>query len=321
MKVYPHVENNSAGNMNMALNQWKLEFKNRQTEASFQKYLKKKRGKLIIKSKYNIFQLCNLIVLIIYTIAYLIQLNHNTDQRTLIFQMILIIFCILLSSFLYFNRFKMKNKIEKHYLINYFSCILTNTTLILNDFYFQRIIFDTDTDNDLNLNCLPGIISISLFYIQDFPITYLIAIPANLLTLFLYSLFRLYQLNKLSSGLLEIFILFAVQIYQIGNIYLSDLSVRNDFISKKLRRDSTESEKIIQFFEGDKIDFRLQDSIEELHNILPLLQENLKYPIEKTIGLLNVVASGYKNNFDPHLDIEKITKGLDEEDKMYIQQS
>ena len=196
MKVYPHVENNSAGNMNMALNQWKLEFKNRQTEASFQKYLKKKRGKLIIKSKYNIFQLCNLIVLIIYTIAYLIQLNHNTDQRTLIFQMILIIFCILLSSFLYFNRFKMKNKIEKHYLINYFSCILTNTTLILNDFYFQRIIFDTDTDNDLNLNCLPGIISISLFYIQDFPITYLIAIPANLLTLFLYSLFRLYQLNN-----------------------------------------------------------------------------------------------------------------------------
>ena len=319
MKTHPEATTNSVGNTNIGLNRWSLKFQTQQTEAFFQKYLMKRQAKSLANSQLDIFQLCYLIVLLIYIITYLLQLLNYPDQRSLIFQLILIVFCIIISSGLYCNHLKMKNKMNVLYKIDFFSLIFAEIMLILNDFYFQKLIF-SDVEQ-LYLNSLPGLISLTLFNIQTFSINYQFAIIGNAIILFLYAFFRLYQSSSLASSLLEIFLLFSVQIYQTVSIYLLDYSNRKRFIAKITKGNSTESEKLIQLDETDQVDFRIQDCLNELNSLLPLMQDDFKNTLEKTIGLLKNISVEYKNKsfFTPN--IESITKGLDEEDKIYIQQS
>lgn len=314
MKVFPSA---LLGNNETKISYWKLKFLNSSTENLFQQSTKQSL-KNENQAQWKTFQCFHFMILIIFSISYLLQLSHTDFDKSLIFQIVLIFFSMSttgLTLLLYFSINKCRYQQELLTLISYgIACII----LILNDYNSRYFFFDRPPQE--HLRSLPGLICIILSLFQIQISKFLLLTFINLVILVLYSVLSLYDGVCLGCGVMEIILLAAALIYQVEVVYLAELAKRKMFI-EKVGEVPGETEKILCESENEILEFKINDGIEELSSLLPLVQDNLRYPIEKTIGLLKNLANENRHNLPPVISLEHITRELDEEDKIYIQQS
>lgn len=318
MKVIPYPVLPNRTERDYDLNYLTLNFRNRQTEVNFIRALSKTFKTHTLKCRFTTIHPFHLMLLLLYLIAYLLQLHNETLNNTMIFQIVLIISCLITTSISFFIRSRgMAKLLYKDWLL-YATYLSTSIILILNDSDFQNITFSNS--NILDLPSLPGLIAICLYYNSGILSSYALLFVSNILILASFALFRFMNSEGFTRPMLEVILLGISQIYQMVSIYISELEERKKFVEQHLVL-SGENEKMVNSVENDRPDFKVQDCIEELTCLLPLIQDNLKYPIEKTISCLKNISSEYRTRMNSDVNIEAITKNLDDEDKIYIQQS
>ena len=316
MKVFPHDSDAPTGENHPELDYWLLTFKNASTESSFQRSHKSIANP---KPRFITFLLFQYLTILIYVATYFLQLQNSDFQNTLLCQLILTAICMLFISMLIymysqFNKFR-----SKHEWLVHTSYSTISLLLIFNDSWAQKVFFVAT--QPLDLNSLPGLIFISLLYLQCRIDNYRALILSNLVISTIYCIFRFYKDTFVVPAVLEAILLISTHLFQIATVYVRDYSRRKKYIKNRLLSTS-ETEKILADSESNQNnDYRLHENIEELTNILPLMQDNLKYPIEKAIGFLRTLAIDSRKRHSTDANLELITQGLDEQDRLYIQQS
>ena len=101
MKVYPFSPSENIHEYNCELNYWKLSFTSHQTEEKFSHFLQTSEATVARKLKFKTFKVLQQIVIMIYLASYLLLLKENSMNKSLIFQisMILSIFVFAVVSF------------------------------------------------------------------------------------------------------------------------------------------------------------------------------------------------------------------------------
>jgi 3'5'-cyclic nucleotide phosphodiesterase len=143
---------------------------------------------------------------------------------------------------------------------------------------------------------------------------------SNLTISLFYVLTRSTKVKRTEVYIIELCLLVCVQVHQVLIIYSSHLNSRKNFVKKTLIP-IAETEKMIDVQDSTLPNIKITESIEELNNLLPFIQENFKYPIERAVLLLQSLSNDMTNKFSLSPNLDTIVKDLDEEDKTYIRQS
>lgn len=296
----------------------KLRFLSEEIEKKYQENLEKLMFCSVVKHKVTLVKFLHCTVLIIYAGAYLLELSELYQSNSLKFRLILILSNLLLTIILaYFpNRMCLKSA-KKWADIGIIQFTYTSIVLILNDNYFQKLAFSNT--GPMHFNSLYGLFALVLLY-SNIPFgNYIHWLFSSIFIVLLYSVFRFLSNTENYYGILEIVILALVQSFLVSSNYISDFSERQKYIDKA----NPEKEKLISSEEPQSQDFRLQECIRDMHKILPQLKKNdLKQPIERTIGLLENLIIDNRNRLSMEKgNLEDLMKNLDEEDKIYLRES
>ncbi|OMJ88637.1 hypothetical protein SteCoe_9422 [Stentor coeruleus] len=341
MKVVPYPTSVIVENQNLKINYWTLKFLNRKIESSYVKYMNSRPKAYCEKQKKLLIQIFHSLILLIYTANYLSYIYANSISKSIIFQLTLIIFALIVTQVLfylgfYYSRIEYKikskeqmqnpNKTSLYSLVSYknsyyisFSYFCASIVLILNCPTAQNLIF-SDL-NDSALSCLPGLISLSFLYSSATFNSYNLLVLYNIVLLLLFGFLNLYQKNSISTSILEILLLFIIYIIHIILAYIYDLECLQEYISCKLSEE-TEPKQLLDNEENASNNYKVNDCIEELNNVLPTVQDHLKFPIERAVGLLTNISNDGMGRYSGEKSIlDQISSNLDEEDKIYIEQS
>ena len=192
---------------------------------------------------------------------------------------------------------------------------MLSVSIILNDSEFQIILFDLN--RRLALNALPGlvlVVLISSFYSDS---GFFIRFWINLVVVFLFAALRISNNGRVEGGILEIILLALAASAQLVIVYFAEFNQRKDFINDKAEKHE-ETEKNDYF--NEEISVKIKNCAEDLTNLLPHVDFNVRKDIENTVQALSVISEfRTRNNTDYNVDL--VTKGLDEDDRLYIQQS
>lgn len=315
MKVIPYPTSVTVENLNLKINYFTLRFLNQKMNEDFIKYIEKKPKTNCDRYTKIIIQVFHCMILLVYTGSYLSKLDQEGFSSSIIFQFALTIPILVIAQYMMCIGI---NAHKSSYYVT-FSYLCSSVTLILNDSFTQNLIFKNSEES--NLSCLPGLISLSLIYLYAMANCYFQLILFDLVLIILFGVLRFPNSTSLAPPILEILLLLFVQIGQICLVYAFTLESLYEFTTKKLREES-EPEKLLD--QGYNIinDYKVNECLEELYNILPTAQDNLKLPIEKTIGLLTNLTYGSRERVTVEKSIyEEISNNLDVEDKMFIDQS
>ena len=293
------------------INCYKLKFDDLRTELRFQKYLKRKGENW--KTRNLVLFIIQLLLILVYFSNYLTQLSGSEQGNSLQFQLIFVLFSFGLSILVFILMYKHGNSLSP-----YFSAVcylVLSVSIILNDSEFQIILFDLN--RRLALNALPGlvlVVLISSFYSDS---GFFIRFWINLVVVFLFAALRISNNGRVEGGILEIILLALAASAQLVIVYFAEFNQRKDFINDKAEKHE-ETEKNDYF--NEEISVKIKNCAEDLTNLLPHVDFNVRKDIENTVQALSVISEfRTRNNTDYNVDL--VTKGLDEDDRLYIQQS
>ena len=316
MKVFPNDTIVPSVGNDAELDYWRLKFKNTHTESSFQQ-----SHKNIPKAKLSfiLFLLIHYLIILIYAVNYVLQLLNSDFQNTLLFQVILTVMSLLLITILIYMYSNIQKSRSQHELLVNSLYSTISLLLIFNDTYAQEVFFGVA--HSLDLDCLPGLIFASLLYLQCRIDNYRMLILTNVIILAIFCIFRFCKDNKAAPAVLEAILLVSTYLFQIATVYTRVYLKRKKYIKTRYPG-AAETEKILSDSEVNQgNNFKVHENIEELTNLLPLIQDHLKYPIEKTLGFLKSLATDNRRRQSTDANLEFIIQGLDEQDKLYIRQS
>ncbi|OMJ89005.1 hypothetical protein SteCoe_8920 [Stentor coeruleus] len=319
MKVIPYPTSVTVENMNMKINYFTLGFLNQKINEDYIKYIVKKPKTNCDRYIKTIIQVFHCMILLVYTGNYLSKLDQEGFSDSLIFQFAFIIPVIIIAQYMLYIGINANKGYHKSSYYVTFSYLCSSVTLILNDSFTQNLIFKNSGES--NLSCLPGLILLSFIYLHAMANCYFQLTLFNLVLIILFGVLRFTNRTSITLPILEILLLLFAHIAQICLVYAFTLENMQEFFTKKLREEC-EPEKLLD--QGDNVvnNYKVNECIEELYNVLPTAQENLKLPIEKTIGLLNNLTCDSRERIIVEKSIfEEISNNLDVEDKMYIEQS
>lgn len=341
MKVVPYPTSLIVENQNLKINYWTLKFLSRKTEDSYIKYMNSKPKTYCDKQKKLLIQIFHSLILLIYTSSYLSYLHENDFSKSISFQLTLIIFALIVTQVFFYigfyyssvdNKIEQKNQLQStcktslYPLISYkssyyllFSYFCASTVLILNSSPAQNLIF-SDL-NDSALSCLPGLISLSFLYSYVAYNSFSQLALYNIVLLLLFGALNLYNETSLSTPVLEILLLIVIYILNSILAYIYDFECLQEYLSCKLAEES-DPKKLLDNEDNAMTNYKVNDCIEELNNVLPTVHDHLKYPIERAVGLLTNISNDGMGRYSGEKSVlDQISSNLDEEDKIYIEQS
>lgn len=293
----------------------RLRFSDNQRELNYKGYKSNSLNSIRKKSLSLTILWSQQILFSIYLVSYIIKYNQTQRQSTLNFQltlMILIILAVFLIIFL--DRFRI---IKIKYKSISFLYLISSLVLILNDNGFQGLVFSNEID--LILTSLPGLLCLSILY--RCALNYRSLIIYNPLICTLHSVLSLVQSGS-NTVIFENVILVFIFIYFILYNYFNELEERKHFILTSEIQNENENEienfnSLSGLHNGSS---KLQVCIDDLTKIIPRLRSDLKPRIEKIIKYLKSTFASLKNQ-DTSSVIKNLTNELDQEDKVYFQES
>jgi hypothetical protein len=208
---------------------------------------------------------------------------------------------------------KKKSKISAYFPIS--SYLVFAVSLILNDFDFQQILFDR---NDRpSLPALPGLVFLS-FLLNFYCLSgFFILFWSNLVVLFLFGAVRISGTQGLKVGILEFLLLILALCAQQLRVYHEEFELRRAFFDGScLKIEETEKNDYL----NEEISMKLKNCADDLNNLLPHVDSSIRKEIESTVQFLSII-SDYRTRNNTDFNMEFITKGLDDDDRLYIEQS
>ena len=294
-----------------SINCYKLKFDDLRTELRFQKYLKRKGETW--KTRNSVLFIIQLLLILVYFSNYLSQLSDSVQVNSLQFQLIFVLFSFGLSIIVFILMYKHGNKISPYF--SAVSYLVLSVSIILNDSEFQRILFNLS--RRLALNALPGLVLLvflSSFYSNS---GFFLRFWINLVIVFLFAALRISNNERLEGGILEIILLALAVSAQLVIIYFDEFNQRREFIHDKAEKHE-ETDKN-EYFNED-ISVKIKNCAEDLTNLLPHVDHNIRKDIENTVQVLSILSE-YRTRNNTDFNVDLVTKGLDEDDRLYIQQS
>lgn len=295
------------------LNYCLLKFTSSSTENSFQAKmktcLKYKRLKPVL-ALYSVFQMA---LYCIYLASYLKFYDRSHNGKSLVFQLVLIGFLIFINlCFMVFGLCFSILKSHRNQVIelNYFvSCVF----IIFNSQAFQSQVFEVNSES---LSSLPGILALVVLNMNFVKMNFKRLVCFNSLIAALYAIVSLNDKQE-SLVVFEVLILIFIMLFQVLYCYIIELSHRKKFVLSHMEHNQ-ELAKFKEYLENQNRNLSLSECIEELSNLTQFISNNLKIIVESIITSLQSVRDNLRLEESP---LENLSHGLDEEDKLYIQQS
>lgn len=316
MKIEPTGDNEKTeknSNFFKNFNIWKIRFRDLEIENKYCRFVGMRDPGFQEKSRNLVMLFCQLAVLVVYLITYLLQIESDSVKKSLKFRLALVVFCIFILIALVFvqSRYSKKFNVCCSALLY----LMLGVMLILNSTDFQRVIFDDPTE--LNLNCLPGLIIIIFLYSFSSIPTFFTWLGCNTALLILFGAIRIPRSDELASGLLEFFLLLISALAQQALLYINNLSSRIEYFYA-YNSNIEENEKLC--IANDDLSNKLKKCIQNLTNILTRTDTLTRSELENAIQLLSAISE-YRTRNNTEFNLELIANGLDEDDRLYIQQS
>ena len=292
---------------------FRLRFEDLRTEARFQKYLNErdKGGKLETRDLVLFF--FQLLLIFVYFCSYLVGLGRSGLLDSVRFQIGFIVLSFAVCAIVLVLMYRQRNRMS--YYLTAASYVVLSVSIILNDSDLQKILFGLD--GEISLNALPGLVLIlflSSFYCKS---GFFIRFWIDLVLVFLFAALRISGSENIAKGILELLLLVIAVCGQLVVVYYDEVNLRKSFLNYKTDKNE-ETEK--NDYLNEEISVKIRNCAEELTNLLPHVDLNFRKEIENTVQVLSVLSEfRTRNNTDFNVDL--ITKGLDEDDRIYIQQS
>ena len=165
---------------------------------------------------------------------------------------------------------------------------------------------------------MPGILILSLLYLQPLKLTFRIIATWNTIIILLHFLSACISSYSKSIVLENVILVIALSYYSLY-MYTKELKKRLKFY-EIIHQNNQENEKLTYMHGFTDPGEKLMDCIEELENLLPMAKINTKTSLMKILDQLKFLSANFKFK-ETFSDVNNLTQNLDEEDKIYIQQS
>ena len=181
---------------------------------------------------------------------------------------------------------------------------------------FQQDLFTNSSRS--YLYCFPGLLFMNFLFYYPYIANYRVVLFYDLGITGLYCAVQFIRIEDAWSSVLTIIFLGFSQLYQIIIVYSANLNERQRFVENLVRfgGETENAENATTRGQNTKID----DCIKDLKSLLPCVENKVKKTIENAICLI-ISLKDHKHSQACSGFIENIIKGLDEEDKIYIEET
>lgn len=298
---------------NFVLNYYWLKFKSGITEENYKLAMMFKQSKKKTRFTYSLFILCHIFLFSLYLASYLESNKVEHSPKSLIFKLILIVSLILVNLALFFAKFvfiAFSSKKSGIFELNYFAACLI---LVFNSSPFHYFTFG---HSDNSILCTLGIFALIIFNISEFKFNYRHLLMYNIIICAFHGVITLLH-DSSNKAIIQNLVLFIICIYHIGICYTNELNSRNNYIShhSEILKDIENGQSQI---DEPEYSFSLANCIQELQNATQYITTKPKVKIEKVIKALKVIQNTVAMQDSYY---ENFADEIDEEDKIYIQQS
>ena len=314
MKISHYSENLQTKREDQKLTRIMLSFTSYQTELRYKNYLETANKNTNLKHSCEINLLFNICILVVYLISYITEKsdennNHSTTMKVILAAINIAIISILLGLMICLKTLNI-------YIlwISKISYVFSSIILILNDYSFQSIFFSEIYTG--HFSCIPGLFFFGILFLNI--LTYQEFFLCNIVIGFLFVVPRLYKYNN-DIAAYECTLLILLLIYQIVYKYIEEYSIKQNFLQEN-NDESDAKEQGIPLKETSESQNSINHCIQELSKILPELKNKTKNIVENVITSLQAISIEVTQQSTFSI-LEKLTVNLDEEDKIYIEQS
>lgn len=315
MRIEPtgDIEKTEKGQNFKGINFWKIQFKDLEVEGNYKSFIISKESEFIEKIRNLLVFFGHLILVSLYLITYLLQLESENIKDSIKFRVALVVFCILTTFTLVLVQVKYPRNLNS--FCSAIGYTIFCAMIILNSTDFQKVLFNDSSS--LHLDPLPGLIILVFLYSFSTHSTFYIWLGCNTALLILFGTVRIRGSSSLATGILELFLLFLSILTQQSILYLTSLSSRIQFLLSY--NPNTEDHEKVNLV-PEALENKLKKCIEGLRNLLSRSDLFTRSELENAIQLLSAISELRTNN-NTEFNLDLIVNGLDEDDQLYIQQS